>query len=358
MATSLTATLGSYVTKYAPKYATRAAIGVALIASTGCTSLVYKVAGDGVLGFGKDQMLPYLLSTDDTHIGCVSGEALTPLMLSFGNVTTPPDDLAVLVHMVGGGCASQSAAAHELNYIRLAKEQRAEAAKDARIEAKRWHGIAAQRFNKGYKALVRHAGEIGEACPTFADEQEQLVWILGTAVTLQAVMADSLSGNVVGVPLDAAPKAERAAACLDNPEGNQKWWGLPKAIRAVLWSVVPGLGPSDSNKAWQEMDNAMTIGEQQGVRMSFALTALAAYNAGKTDISRQVLKRYATSVKRIAPNREYRLVDVMANDLLVTMSDRMWTEATGHRTPLGKLGHFWDEQKATPSSDADIDDLL
>lgn len=324
---------------------------------TGCSSVVYKVTGDTMISFGEDKMIPYLLTTDDTRIGCVAGEALTPLMLSFGTVTEPPDDLAVLIHMVGGGCASQRATEIELDASRFTKERRVEEAQDARIRAKRWHAVAAQRYYKGYHALVRSMGDIGGECPQFANEQDQLVWILGTAVSLQAVMADGMGGSTVGVPKDIAPKAERAAACLDTPTGNQRWWGLPKSIRAILWTVVPGLGPEGIDP-WVQMDKAMKIGEHEGVRMSFALTALAAYNDSNIDLTKDVIRQYAKSAERVAGSREYRLVDIMANDLMYAMSDKLWTEATGHRTPIGKLGTFWDDKTKVIEVDVDIDDLF
>lgn len=324
---------------------------------SGCSNVVYKVTGDTMISFGEDKMIPYLLTTDDTRIGCVAGEALTPLMLSFGTVTEPPDDLAVLIHMVGGGCASTRATEIELDSMRHTNERRVEEAQDARIRAKRWHAVAAQRYLKGYQALVRSMGEIGGECPQFPDEQAQLVWILGTAVSLQAVMSDGMSGSQIGVPKDIAPKAERAAACLDTPKGNERWWGLPKSIRAILWTVVPGLAPEGSDP-WKEMDTAMQIGEHEGVRMSFALTALAAYNDSNMELTKDVIRQYAKSAERVAGSREYRLVDVMANDLIFTMSDRLWTEATGHRTPIGKLGSFWDDKKETIDVDVNIDDLF
>ena len=329
--------------------------GMAL--SSGCSNVVYKVTGDTMISFGEDKMIPYLLTTDDTRIGCVSGEALTPLMLSFGTVTSPPDDLEVLIHMVGGGCASNRATDLDIDASRYAQELRVGEAQDARIMAKRWHAVAAQRYYKGYKALVRSMGDIGGECPQFADEQAQLVWILGTAVSLQAVMADGLSGSQVGVPRDIAPKAERAAACLDTPRGNQRWWGLPKSIRAILWTVVPGLGPEGADP-WKELEKAIKIGEHEGVRMSFALTALAAYNDSNIPLVRDVIRRYATSVERVAGSREYKLIDIMANDLVISMSDRLWTEATGHRTPVGKLGTFWDDKPDVPEVDVEIDDLF
>ncbi|MCG8672008.1 MAG: hypothetical protein MI867_21570 [Pseudomonadales bacterium] len=323
----------------------------------GCSNVVYKVTGDTMISFGEDKMIPYLLTTDDTRIGCVAGEALTPLMLSFGTVTEPPDDLAVLIHMVGGGCASQRATEIELDSARYTKERRVEEAQDARIRSKRWHGVAAQRYYKGYQALVRSMGDIGGECPQFPNEQAQLVWILGTAVSLQAVMADGMGGNTVGVPKDIAPKAERAATCLDTPRGNQRWWGLPKAIRAILWTVVPGLGPEGSDP-WKEMDKAMKIGEHEGVRMSFALTALAAFNDSNIELTKDVIRQYAKSAERVAGSREYRLVDIMANDLIYAMSDKLWTDAVGHRTPVNKLGTFWDDKKEVIDVDVDIDDLF
>ena len=39
---------------------------------------------------------------------------------------------------------------------------------------------------------------------------------------------------------------------------------------------------------------------------------------------------------------------------MLAISDRMWSEAVGYRTPMGALGTFWDD---TPVN-ANIDDLL
>ena len=34
----------------------------------------------------------------------------------------------------------------------------------------------------------------------------------------------------------------------------------------------------------------------------------------------------------------------MATNMIVAISDRLWVEHTGHRTPMGQLGTFWDDQ--------------
>jgi hypothetical protein len=50
-------------------------------------------------------------------------------------------------------------------------------------------------------------------------------------------------------------------------------------------------------------------------------------------------------------------MDIMATRQIMAVSDRLWTEATGARTPVGGLGTFWDDaRKQAPS--LDIDDLL
>lgn len=333
-----------------------ALFAAASLALSGCSSVVYKVAGDSTAVFGQDVMMPYLMTTNDTAIACIAGESMTPLMLSFSKYSSNIDQLAVLTHMVGGTCADQLAQEAHLEYLRLANNQHIAAAQDARIRAKRYHALAAKRQYKGYLALVSAFGDIGNECPTFSSEQDQFVWILGTATALQAVLSDTLGGLEAGVPKDIAPKAMRAAACLDTKEGNRRWWGLPKAIRGVLWTVLPGATP-DGMDPWKELNKAAKIGEDEGVRMAQALMAIGANNASKTELVKDTIRAHAHSLKNIASSREYNLVDRMATDMITAISDRLWTEAVGHRTPHGQLGTFWDDKSDEIELDIDIDDL-
>lgn len=335
-----------------------AAVAAATVLLTaGCTNIAYKVAGDGAIGYGSDKMVPYLLTTDDTTMGCASGEAMTPLFLSFGSVTTPPDELSVLIYMVDGSCGTARAEEANLEYLRLSRAQRIEEAQDARIRSKRWHAVAAKRQYEGYKALTRAMGEPGGECPNFRDENQQMIWLLGSAVGLMSVMSDAQSGGLIGVPMDIAPKAERAAACLDTPEGNQKWWGLPMAIRGAIWTVVPGITPQGKDP-WKQLDLAMKMGDEQGVRLASALVGMIAYNSDNSKLAKEVIRRHANSIKTIASNEEFRMVDAMATDMLTLVSDRLWTEAVGHRTPVGSFGKFWDEKTQAKKVDVNIDDLL
>ena len=54
-----------------------------------------------------------------------------------------------------------------------------------------------------------------------------------------------------------------------------------------------------------------------------------------------------------------KLVDLLASDQLLQISDRMWMQNTGTRTPIGAYGTFWDDKKETKKLDQNlIDDLL
>lgn len=332
------------------------AIGIVVL--SGCSSAIYKVTGDTMTSLGEDVIVPYLLTTNDAKLACSSGEALTPLMLSFATVATPPDQLEVLMGLVGGACASQRAIQKELEYMRYAGEKRVPQAKDSRIQAKRWHAVAANRYYQSYQALVRALGEPGDECPLFDNDFEQLAWMLGSVSGLQAALADVQANMAVGVPFNVAPKAERGMACLDDPKNNQKWWGLPKAIRSALWTVVPGVTPKGLDP-WQELEKARQLGMEEGVRLASALDALVAYNDNNYARIREIIREHANSVASTASNREFRMLDVMAGDLLLELSDRLWTEATGTRTPIGGYGTFWDDKKEEIQLDQNLlDELL
>ena len=72
---------------------------------------------------------------------------------------------------------------------------------------------------------------------------------------------------------------------------------------------------------------------------------------------KDAIRRHADSLQTVSPDPAYRMMDIMADRQILAVSDRLWTEATGSRTPVGGLGTFWDD--APPSTGGlDIDDLL
>jgi hypothetical protein len=87
------------------------------------------------------------------------------------------------------------------------------------------------------------------------------------------------------------------------------------------------------------------------VRLSHVMAIVSAQSTDDKVAVRQILKRF-TANKNFKPNTEYRLIDAISEAQMVNVSDRMWTQNAGTRTPISGLGKFWDE-KAGGDIDAD-----
>lgn len=333
-----------------PMAATRAVLlGVALLALQGC-GMVYKSTGDILMGFGRAEMLPYMMADDDTRIACAAGEAQTPLLMSFERVGSHPNKLAALMYVTAASCTDELALEQEMRYLRAIKQGNVAEAQDARVLQKRYAAISAKRQLEAYNRMMlafKHPKD-GE-CPKLKKEFDQLVWMIGMMGGLQALMNDGTADGSVGVPRDIAAKVERGMMCLENDD----WWGAPRGVRASVWSILPMLAPANV-KPWEELQKSAASGARDGVRLGGAMYAMAAYSKGDDEHLRKALRDF---VKTDKVNADYRMVDTMALTIVQAISDRMWTEATGRRTPLGALGTFWDDAAKNESS-INIDDLL
>jgi hypothetical protein len=125
-------------------------------------------------------------------------------------------------------------------------------------------------------------------------------------------------------------------------------------MRSTVWNFVPMLAPEGATPM-ADLARVAKVGEAAGVRLAHAIWALSAYGNGDMAETRRSIREFraAADVKAIDPR--YRVLDAVANEIILGISDRMWTEATGTRTPQGGLGTFWDDQ---PRSSGNIDDLL
>ena len=73
--------------------------GGALLALQGC-GMIYKTTGDILVSFGQAELLPYMLAYDDVRMGCIMGEAQTPLLMSFETVGSHPGRLGVMTFVL------------------------------------------------------------------------------------------------------------------------------------------------------------------------------------------------------------------------------------------------------------------
>ena len=324
-----------------------------LIFLQGC-GLIYKSTGDILINYGRDEMLPYVMTNDDTEMACALGESMTPLLMSFEAVGSDPDKLAVLQYVTAGSCSQARALDAELRYMRNIEQGNVTEAQDARIVQKRQAATAAQRQFEAYNRMVREYGQIKEnECPDLDEDFDQMVWMVGLIAGTQALMNDGTSGGQVGVPRNIAAKVSRGAACLENT----KWWGVPNGIRGAIWNILPPLAPENA-EPWAELDKAEEIGFDQGVRLGSALYAMAGYSKGDNERVREAIREFA-EYDESKINNEYRMLDTMAHTIILGLSDRLWTEATGKRTPIGGLGTFWDDGGSGGQQDnSDIEDLL
>jgi hypothetical protein len=329
-------------------------ITMALLA--GC-SQINKTGANIALRFTENHLIPPIFAIDDVAMGCASGEALTPMLMATQNLKADPHEIGVVLYASAGLCAEQRAIEYELSYMRASKANLIDDATDDRIMQKRMSELAARRQYDAYKNLeayfeVGKKSPIGTKCPKLKRDFDQLVYMLGLITGVQAMVNDIAAQQSVGVPKDIAAKVERAMQCLDN----NKWWGTPTATRAVIWTLLPGAGDGKGDP-WETIKQNMRVADRTGVRLPYALYAMAAQAKGDENLMRDAIRQFAAT-KDSAVNPNYRLVDAMARQIVQNVSDRYWTEKTGSRTPLGALGKFWDDKAAQQDDDVKIDDLL
>ena len=323
---------------------------------TGCSTFVYKTTGEAMHNVGQDLIIPYILSTPDPQMACSSAEANTPLIMGFEKVDVDTSDLAISMMLTAGACEQNRAFDEELRYLRALHRQDPTTAEDARSAQKTLLAAAARRQLAGYRAYEHYFAEsiASNQCPEFESDQQELAWLMGNLVGVQAMVNDGASDMVVQVPRNIAAKTERAMDCLDN----EKWWGMPLALRAAVWSTLPGLTP-EGQTAEQAFEQASTMGAEQGVRMADALWAITAHGQGNAEQMRSVIRQHATTSNTKTANSHYALFDAISTHIIQQMSDRLWTQNHGHRTPYNQLGQFGDEHNAISEGPTiDVDDLI
>lgn len=320
--------------------------------SLSACSTIYRPTAWFAYDYTKSYAIPYTMKTSDVDMACTMTGAMMPVMMSFTELTSDPNKIAITMNMLMGSCSESQATEEALIYSRALQSQDINEAKDARIREKRAYALTTKRQYAAYNYMVAEFGEPGgEKCPKIK-KKDEIYWLLGNVAGLQAVMSDLKSQSMVNVPKDIAMKSVRGMQCLDS----ERWWGLPQALEAGFWIMMPDTAP-DGVDPWQEMAKARQISTEAGVRLTHAIEVVIADGAGDTKRLKEAIRLHAKSLKTNKSNPKYQMMDVMATRQILAVSDRLWTEATGSRTPLDELGTFWDDIK-TPTTTFDIDDLL
>ena len=305
-------------------------------------NVVYKSTGDTLIGFTEEQAIPFILKSGDIDMGCGMSQAFSLFIQSFSQVTNPPNHLAIIFSLLTGNCAEFKAWEEELRYLRAMRSKNIEDAKDALIKQRRYLHLAASRQLAGYLNLKLAFIEPGSDCPNFNTTNGEFFWLIGLLDGLQAVFNDISSGGTLGVPLDIGLKVGRGATCLNN----EKWWGMPNAIQATVWSIFPDIKPADK-KPFMILDQSMQMGRQQGIGISLVLAAQVYSGIGNIEKVKEIIRSHTETKVQTPAKLKFKILDEMTTIQLLAISDRLWTTATGYRTPIGKLGTFWDDPKET-----------
>lgn len=319
----------------------------------GCSQHVMRdTVASGMVDFNYDYATPWFMASSDTDVMCAMGEGMGGMIYPMGpNV----DPLVPMLSLSAGMCADEKSKEEELRYIRAMRRNDIETAQDARTLQKRWLSLAAKRQYFGYQAAVRAYGEPGGECPQFSDKNNEMSYLFGLLVGMQAFQSDFATGGEAGVPTDIVSKVMSGIKCLDSDE----YWGLPDAVSSMTDIMLAAAGDDQETleAGYAKLARAAKVGEQSGVRMVQALQAQMFVMQSKPERAKQVIREHAESIKRTAPNPDFKLMDLMATRTIRYISDKLWTQATGQRTPYGKLGTFWDD-KPKLEEGLDIDDLL
>lgn len=331
---------------------TASVAAISVMTMSGCALLQSATSGV-TLNVIEEGFTPPAMAMNDLDMVCNFSMVNTPLVGAAREFHGDPSLAEAVMFSTAGLCSEAQAVDEELRYMRAAKDKRTDEAQDARINQKRLLALTAERQYLGFQRMrakleQKYFFKYGQTCPRFKREFDELVYMLGTLSGLQAMQNDIAAQQAVGVPTDIAPLGDFAMTCLNN----EKWWGVPQGARAVVWSIIPG--GSEGKDVKGTFERAMTIGEARGVRLAHVMAAMAAQSQDDQPALRAAIKRFA-NVQNFKVNKKYRLFDVAAQTQLQNMSDRLWTQNTGTRTPFNSLGKFWDDQAA---STVDVDALL
>ena len=201
--------------------------------------------------------------------------------------------------------------------------------------------------------LVSAYAEIsGNDCPDFKTWSEEFYWLVGLMDGLQAVLNDLASEGSANVPLGISLKVGRRANCLDN----EKWWGVPNAIQAAIWVSFPGNKPEGIDPL-EVLELSVKTGLKQGMRIVQVIAAKIYIGLGDTERVKAIIRDNVETRSSISANLNYLFLDKVATIQLLAISDTMWTEVTGTRTPIGGLGSFWNDPEDTVDT-VDIIDIL
>lgn len=313
---------------------------VALFGIMGCgfsACSLGKMTGNFMSSFATEHVLPYTMTTRDLRLACASGESQANSLLAFGRVMDAPPHLAAIGALQSAGtCMELAAREAELRRLRATFEGRPTLAIDEHTVAKQTHAQAATRFYAAWKHAEAIFGEIGSRCPENAEDE--LAYLLALTSGLLAVSHDGDARHAAGVPREILPQAMRGSECLDN----HKWWGVPAAIRVMVWLGVPGALPEGVDP-WAVLADSTALGDAAGVYVARAFAAQAANAYGQPQLLCSQIHSFGEQLTSANADSRYALLNEVAAQTVWHELNKLWMESKGYRAQSNTLECYWDE---------------
>ncbi len=307
------------------------------------------MAGNAVMEYTHDEAIPYLMAQGDLQAACQMGQSMGPVVASFSRVKLDPSNIGIATNMAAGMCAEFDQRSAELDKTRALFENRSSAAQDALIREKQGHRLAALRMYRGYEDAQKTFGNFSEKCPKFENKTDELLALLGLASGALGLLHDFNSEKSVGISLDVPGIIEKSASCFDD----DKWWGMPTALRASLWMSIPGAGP-DGVDPVDALQKAAEKGDKQGVLLARAMLVFMATNIGQNDVACSAIAQMPSDNSL---NHDWDMLNAYAKSMIIHQADLAWTRANGYRAPFMQPSCPSEDEETTLSQD-EVDDLL
>ncbi len=307
---------------------------ISLTLLIGCQT-TYVPMSNALTKYTEEHATPYVLANEDAFMACSLGESFTSYFLSVERVTESPNRMGILLKTLAATCAEQRAWEEDLRFARAVYAKEPAEAQDAEIALKRLLALAAKRQYEGYVHFVHAFGEPDLGCPRFKNNQDEFFYLMGLVNGVQSIINSKLSDDISSIPTSVGNKVVAGSKCLNA----EKWWGTPWAIEAAVWTSSPDSNPDNKNPL-KKLKAASEFGLKQGVRLSQVFEAEIYRSTGDDKAAKQVIQSHAEALQIQPADPRLKLMDHIATLQLQALSDRIWTEATGHRTPHGKFGIF------------------
>ena len=314
-----------------------------------------RLVGNGLRTYTIDHALPMILQVDDVPMICHANDGFTPIIKAFTRFKVETDMMLAFGYAGSSICTENQAVEKELWSSLAEKQGWPDVAIDARIAQQLLNRDAGRKQLNAYNHTVsyfkkQHNYEFGEGkCPKLTQEVEELLLFVGATSALQGLNNDVSSGRLVNVDMGIPPKVVKAMDCLDN----NKWWGFPQSIRAALTIILPE-SPAIEAEAWKALQQNSALGVQQGMRVGYATYAVIAAIKGRDDYLRLALKGFE-SVTPDKINKDYLLLDTIAEQQVRHLANRFGMRLEGRRAPTEGYSQFLDEKR---QPDASLEGLL